>query len=884
MAKSSLFDPITKADKVVAFPSGNRVILIRRPNKCCIVHFHKGRAKKLFEWEEIAGEILSVTPSIKYENVFYCGTSEGSVSIWNSESHTFNRIFSSTAPIRCLACEIFKSPSSDLEVEERLAIGSTDLKIIIGEQVMVMKEDHLNSYHVSLRWLEYQPDIILSLKDDGWLFAFRASTGEQLDKIDVGFSRNFKRDSEPQPRLSTVILHEKEFISIPSLNGVKILSFSGNFYEEGLCKPQKSGIAYFTRFYDEKFVLVGYLGSSLLDIYEIGDTLRLVSSVETNVDHQDMDVTRKGVFLIKNGEVFQARREQLLVSESFLERDPDGKKNISANSYIDDEAEEREEGSDDNISDHNEIGNLENINLHKPVGIPDSDSSNDDHHSDSTKSDFGNKSSINSMKESAIMQLRSQNKVFHPLVPIGYTPPYSGSQYLAYNTYGYVAKQGDQIKVYFHDNKPPVLLGERGGICLASLGENGVLIGSTTDIFYKAFRSYGMNSDWTVQFEPSEEVSLLSAGTRMLVVVTSRYIRIYTHAGLERAIFCAPHRPICLTMSTGCFGRAERDLCAIMYEIEELQYELHIYDALSGCMQQKVPVRIEKLKWMGWSSDGYFYLVDGKGVILMLTSSWGSSWSPMYDPLSSLGQSERYWVWSVTEDSFLGHKLIEDEEYPPFGQVGAEYVRLQVPISNSGGIQHMIQRECILRNTVKLDELKQKSRCYTSSIAEKDIQIDQANLKLFKSYVEEDFSAKAVEVGSSFELQSSIVEAVEYCHRKERIDLEKKLTRIREFRHKRKRVCELPEPNEEISEKERDIFLRKIILQHKNSRDTSQKSAPATGSELYGQDKVLEVPSLTQTTQSPNYVNVSAERQSIPSNISAQSVKAQNYFGNAQSQ
>ena len=832
-------EPITKADVVKAFDCDNRLILLRKPSKCCIIHFQKGRPKKLFDWHDFAHEVICLAPSRLWKDKFYCGTSNGKVLTWEPSTQTSECIFSSSSAISAIQC---RESSTDQENQssESIAIGSTDLRVLNRKSVSVMREDISSSFHISLLWLKSQTSILLTLKDDGWLHAFDCESCKEADRINVEMTHISKMTDEEKVSLSSAMIAEKEIISVPCTNSIKILSFDKSFHEEKHLTPRSGKRPYFTKFFDCMHLLVGYYAEDCIDIFSFSKDIEinLVKSIETKIIHRHMDLNENGIFLGKGGEIFYSP-----IKAFNLQLDSPKKRKLSASSiYIDDEAEESEEDDEFGTGADNQAEVLQGLQSRRTSRLKDSD---DETEPSKARSDNDTESSLGTFidgdteKAARVLSFTKNTRVLHPFVSIGYTAPYSGSQYLAYNISGYVAKQGEQIKVYFHDNRSPIFLGERSGVCLAALGENGVLIGTTTHISYKAFRSYGMNSDWNVHFNPSEEVQLLSAGTRILVAITSRYIRFYTHAGVEHAILCKPHRAICVTMFISSVSKLNRDHCAIMYEIEESVYELNIFDTSSSSLLKKVTVPIDRLSWMGWSSDDFFYVVDEKGAVLMLTSNWGLSWVPMYDPCDRSVNTEKYWIWGITEDSFLGHRLIGEEEFPTFGQVGTEYVRLQVPISNSGNIQQMVQTECIMRHTAKLDDLKSRSSCYGPSIAEKDIQSDQSRLRLFQFYVQEDFSAKAVEIGSSFELQSTIDDALRYCHEKDRTDLVKKLSRIREFRHRRKRVCELPDPCDEVSLREKEFLMRKLVLQNRRPLESASSAPPSRVSESNLQSSAL---------------------------------------------
>ncbi|KNH08058.1 hypothetical protein XU18_1388 [Perkinsela sp. CCAP 1560/4] len=871
------FIPISKADKLSCFSATNKVAVVRKQTECNIIDFRAEPPKKLFEWIGFSDGVTCIAPSVTNSAAFYCSTKSGKTFFWDPDQREKVCIIDSSSFVRALAC--FRDGEENNEGDaDYLAIGGESLSVFHKGNVRIMQEFPSNSHHIAILKLR-QRSMLVTLKDDGSLIVFNALTGMEQARTTVETGLSLRTNLDIGVNLSSSPALSTEYISVPC-KGVKLFSYNTQLSEEFSILETEGSLPYYSKFIKDLTLVVGYINSTIVRIYQIDPrrhSSTMLLSVETSILHRFMDCSSQGTFLVSKNELLHCNKNLMQAIPSGQKEKREGPR-----TYIDDEAEECSENSAaEEHCDMNEDYLLDKVHRKNVPELADSemssfldDSKDDSSHQEATQDAFDRENEIKCYRSAKI---REQSlRILHPQISIGLTPCYSGSQYLAFNLYGYVAKQGEQIAVHFHDKgKLPVRLGEQNGVCLASLGENGVLIGSTTSLFYKSFLSFGTNSDWSVHFEPSEEINLLSAGTRNLVVSTSKYLRIYTHSGLEIAVICNPRRVVCMTMSSGCFSNVARDLCAIVYELNEHELELCIYDTSSFTLLERAPLNFEILTWMGWSSDGFFYVVDNKGGIAMLSTSFGGSWIPVYDPLLNADDAGKYWIWGMTEDSFLGHKLLAEEgDYPTFGAVRTEYIRFQLPLSRTGTEKQLVQREWITRNTGKLKEIKANSKCYTSHIAEWDVKIDQVLLDSFRSYIQEDLTAKALEIACCFELQATMDEAILYCHNNERTTLLKKLQQLRQLRHKRKRVCDLPDPGDEISERDKEVLLRRMLYQEKAKR--ASERTQQCGSSIQTRD--------SQTDFTGNYAHTDALTESLPETGNTEgrsdaSPKKSKYFG-----
>ncbi|RNF09316.1 hypothetical protein TraAM80_02263 [Trypanosoma rangeli] len=434
--------------------------------------------------------------------------------------------------------------------------------------------------------------------------------------------------------------------------------------------------------------------------------------------------------------------------------------------------------------------------------------------------------------------------VFDYSFQIGATPVgEEGSCYLAYNSVGYIHSTAEGTTIHFHDMSiQAVRILERGTILLAALSPVGAAFVLAQDadmdsvddtprltLYYRTFVAIGAQSDWRVRLYPGETVRCLTVGIRYTAVATSRYLRLFSLSGLEIAVLSLFPRIVTMvgTNSSKIMHsfKADFDPLAVCYLEGGGEMRLQVLDVGSRSVvlpSVVVPLttqpdgRPHQLQWMGWSEDGPLHVADTAGVLRMFTLNWGGSWLPVLDPQCMTDQTYNLWIWGVSDEAVFAYRSCKsDPPYPVAIASGlpTEHVRLFLPLTRFGTEKDMVTWDHLLRREVRTDEVKRRSSFYTAVIAKHDALHDRKIIELFKTTLQEQQTTRALDLATQLELRDNIEVCAKEANAQGHGQLVQKLLALLEVRMKAKkrRRCTLPLEGSVVSERERDMLLRKLL-------------------------------------------------------------------------
>ncbi|EKG02074.1 hypothetical protein TCSYLVIO_006910 [Trypanosoma cruzi] len=510
--------------------------------------------------------------------------------------------------------------------------------------------------------------------------------------------------------------------------------------------------------------------------------------------------------------------------------------------FLDDEAEE----SSDNDSEGNDVMEGEEY-----VSREHGHNGQDDSGSVADATDENE--SLTSLHPPHDFSVRAKNAdtgtaVFDYSFQIGATPVgEEGSCYLAYNSVGYIHSTADGTNIHFHDMSiQAVRILERGTILMAALSPVGAAFVLTQDaemdsvddtprltLYYRTFVALGAQSDWRVRLYPGETVRCLTAGIRFTAVATSRYLRLFSLSGLELAVLSLFPRIVAMvgTNSSKIMHsfKADFDPLAVCYLESGGEMRLQVLDVGSRSVVLPpvvVPLTthsdgsLHQLQWMGWSEDGPLHFADTAGVLRMFTFNWGGSWIPVLDPRCMADQTYNLWIWGVSDEAVFAYRSCKsDPPYPAAVASGlpTDHVRLFLPLTRCGTERDMVTWDHLLRREVRADEVKRRSTFYTAVIAKHDALHDKKIIELFKNALKEHQTTRALDLATYLELRDNIEVCAKEANAQGHGKLVQKLLALLEVRvkAKKKRRCALPLEGSVVSERERDLLLRKMLAKEK---------------------------------------------------------------------
>ena len=826
-------------------------------------------------------------------DIMVSASRDGSVRGYSIAKPDGKLLLQTSSAVRCLALgNLVVSSDQDKALECPIALGGEGLRVLLSDgDIRLMQAHHedevvTRSYnHLACCWLRLATQHIASLGDDGVLRIFDSSAGNVSHYSQLVISGALRRASAQSIAVSCCSFDGIDYIAVPTGTNVALYAFSPkdglNFVLE--MRSQDSHSVFSAFLVSPRTCIAGRIKTKELTPYKLNLRRQTYSIAPTlSLEHEPFQIRISADAIVcfsdhqlgfSNVQIDSHLHSKTPVSESLEEVVTDLKTELRSmgvrNRYLDDEAEEGSEEEEDEGEMEIPSSNVLPLRKSTYASLLDEGSGNslsdvetrtgkrkgdlDEMDKNSDFSYHGNTgaSSCSAPGPTILKPTETVSVHLHELVPIGSTPPSDAGCYLCYNTIGMICKVGEQVTIHFHDlGRLAIRINEQSGIHSASLGENGAMLATATSVFYKSFVSLGTNADWRVQLSPDEEIELVAVGTRCAAISTTKHIRFFTHAGVEYSVMRSPHRVICISMSSLSSKKVDRDLVAVCYEKSFSDLHLHVYNASVQQQILECSLPVKYLSWMGWGEDGFFYVSSREGLLCMLRAAWGNSWLPVYDPDNTIEGSSRYWIWGVAEDAILAQPLqVSEKYYPSYGTVqSAERVKFRVPIALIGTERQQVQREWVLRQGCKLLELKNRAKSYNEDIAQKDIQMDSVLFELFCAFVEEEQTARALDISCLFELQGTLDNAIRHCHTKRLTLLMEKLVTLRKMKHKRKRVSDLPDPGHEISDKEKDTLFRKVIQWEKERQ--KQVTSPRLTEKLLSPVKPSLPPSAIPNPQS----------------------------------
>ncbi|CUG86920.1 Hypothetical protein, putative [Bodo saltans] len=541
--------------------------------------------------------------------------------------------------------------------------------------------------------------------------------------------------------------------------------------------------------------------------------------------------------------------------------------------YLDDEAEEGEEDSDaDNAGDRDSDDEYDEEGEHDGSVQGDAGDLIDDHNSRADSAEgigrIENPDDLLAGLRAGQQRQRNNNSSatvvdrdyhFQPgATPLKAVDGVSTSScYLAYNSIGCIRYDSGGTVIQFHDvSRASIKLQERGRVEMAALGHSGAAVvydvagteaaaeqeatsGASAPLllYFRTYSALGAQSDWSLSLLASETCRCIAVGLRFVAVATSIGLRIFSLSGLEIAVLSIASRIVTMV---GCNStrlaqtlRHDQDPLAVAYLTGGggSGLEVVVYNCHNGSVQTPptpCPVTLDRefgdhyLQWLGFSDDGPLHTCDSAGVVRMHVSDWGGSWVPVHDPRHFTSDAVyQYWPWAMNDQHMFAYRSTGRED--PFPVASAtpppmEQLRLCLPLlKNSGGEKRMIVRDRFIRNSMKMNELKRNSKYYTETIAKLDIAHDARLMELFKTALKEQQTSRAVDIATMFELRDSVEEAAREANKEGHKSVVLKLVQVIKMRHdlKLKRNCTLPLESQEVSDKERDQILRKLLQKEK---------------------------------------------------------------------
>ncbi|KAL3687304.1 hypothetical protein R1sor_013613 [Riccia sorocarpa] len=358
-------------------------------------------------------------------------------------------------------------------------------------------------------------------------------------------------------------------------------------------------------------------------------------------------------------------------------------------------------------------------------------------------------------------------------------------RFLAYDLLGcIITSEGDgvnHIEVEFHDTTRGhriAPLADYFGFTMAALSEKGSVLANPqkdktpSTLVYRPFSSWAGNSEWSMRFPSPEEVKAVAVGDGWVAAATSLdYLRIYSESGRQKYLFSLTGPVVSMA------GR--KQLLAVVTHVSDpmdsgqqvMRYI--VLDMLTNQQMLTGPLPItpcSELKWLGFSESGSLSTFDSKGVLRILSRSYGGCWVPIYSSTPEQNTSgETTWIVGLNDTQIFCIKCKAPEVQPQVQPKPVlSIVSPVMPLAHSDLGATELETELIWKSFL-LEEtrLRTDEAALRGEVEEDDDEImkteaeqDRCLLRLIAACCHGDKLTRALELASMLSLHKSLEGAV----------------------------------------------------------------------------------------------------------------------------
>ncbi|KAL2629278.1 hypothetical protein R1flu_013964 [Riccia fluitans] len=470
-------------------------------------------------------------------------------------------------------------------------------------------------------------------------------------------------------------------------------------------------------------------------------------------------------------------------------------------------------------------------------------------------------------------------------------------RFLAYDLLGcIITSEGDgvnHVEVEFHDTTrgPRIApLADYFGFTMAALSEKGSVLANPqrdktpSTLIYRPFSSWASNSEWSMRFPSTEEVKAVAVGDRWVAAATSLdYLRIYSESGRQRYLFSLTGPVVSMA--------GQKQLLAVITHVTDPMDSGHqvmryiVLDMRTNQQMLTGPLPItpgSELKWLGFSESGSLSTFDSKGVLRILSRSYGGCWVPIYSsPSEQNGTGEATWVVGLNDTQIFCIKCKAPEVQPHVHPKPVLSIVCPVmPLAHSDLGATELENELLWKSFL-LEETRLRADEAASRGDEDDnddeqllrteAEQDRCLLRLIAACCHGDKLSRALELASMLSLHKSLQGAVKLVSALRLPALAERINTLLEARRNADRAAVAPRQTRELMppssllrtslvgngrqpQKLAQIILPKEVRSRTEPRLESSRAVagvefPASGSEITPNRKDKEGEIITQQNQ-----------------------------------
>ncbi|TKR60805.1 hypothetical protein L596_027993 [Steinernema carpocapsae] len=279
-----------------------------------------------------------------------------------------------------------------------------------------------------------------------------------------------------------------------------------------------------------------------------------------------------------------------------------------------------------------------------------------------------------------------------------------------------------QLEIRFHDtaiHHPIVISNENPRYVLGDITPQAIVLASVRDgstpseLYVHHIKSIDVDNNkakWSVQLSGKESIQLVTVGRRFVVVyTTSGFIRVFSLAGTQRAVFSHPS-PV-LTMC------ATKNLLTVIsinggaffvkksrkpnFNITASVYTVDLDAITEPVLSSNISVPVtpgSELVWAHYGASGALCTMDSECCVRMLSAS--GMWVPILMARDELLSSDSDYLWpvAVTTEKILYFLCTDNLTYPDVARKDIRTASFQLPVLAKGTQTSEAEGSLMVRN------------------------------------------------------------------------------------------------------------------------------------------------------------------------------------------
>ncbi|KAG6556808.1 hypothetical protein Mapa_001755 [Marchantia paleacea] len=372
---------------------------------------------------------------------------------------------------------------------------------------------------------------------------------------------------------------------------------------------------------------------------------------------------------------------------------------------------------------------------------------------------------------------------------------------------------------------------------MAALGERGSVLANPqrdktpSTLIYRPFASWASNSEWSMRFTPAEEVKAVAVGNGWVAAATSLdYLRIYTESGRQKYLFSLTGPVVAMTsyqqhlaVVTHVSDPMESGQQVMKYIVLDLRTNQQL---LTGHLAITPGAT---LTWLGFSETGSLSSFDSKGVLRILSRSFGGCWVPVLSvPAEQQSNGDTTWMVGLNETQIFCIKCKAPELQPqvhPKPVLSVLSPMLPLAHSDLGATElenDLLCKSFLLEETrLRADEAAdrgEKDDDDDEKILRIEAEQDRCLLRLIAACCHGDKLARALELASMLSLHKSLEGAIKLVTAMRLPTLAERMNTVLEERRKAEKAAAGPPQTREL------VFPRLSLL---------RSDGPLTGPQVH---------------------------------------------------